>query len=72
MTAAAGGHLVVLKWLHSTGCPWDSATCEAAALCGHLEVLKWAREHDCPWDEETVLAHATHGGHVDMLRWLDK
>jgi hypothetical protein len=31
----------VLKWLHSAGCPWDYAVCEAAAEGGYLEVLKW-------------------------------
>ena len=52
--AAWGGNLEVLKWLHNTGCPWDSWTCAAAAYGGHLDVLQWAREHGCPWDERNV------------------
>jgi hypothetical protein len=28
--AARGGDLQVLKWLHRTGCHWDSATCGRA------------------------------------------
>jgi len=31
----------MLKWLHISGCQWDSATCGNAAEGGHLEVLKW-------------------------------
>ena len=60
----------MLKWLHYTGCPWDSGTCAAAACGGHLEVLMWAREHGCPWDADHVRAHAAHRGNVNMLRWL--
>ena len=28
--AASGGHLEVLKWLRSEGCPWDRGACIAA------------------------------------------
>ena len=49
-SAAAGGHLEVLKWARERDCPWDKFTCEYAAYDGHLEVLKWAWENDCPWD----------------------
>ena len=43
------GHLHVIVWARENGCPWDSKTCENAALNGHLDVLKWARENGCPW-----------------------
>jgi hypothetical protein len=66
--AAEGGHLEVLKWLHSTGYPWDSTTCSKAAYCGRLEVLRWLREHGCPWDEATC-AIAALGGHLTVLQW---
>jgi hypothetical protein len=39
--AAKGGHLEILRWAHSNGCPWDAATCLHAAKNGHLEVLQW-------------------------------
>ncbi len=29
--AARGGHLEVLKWARSQGCPWDASTCAYAA-----------------------------------------
>jgi len=30
----------VLKWLHHTGCRWDSTTCFWAAQGGHLATLQ--------------------------------
>jgi hypothetical protein len=67
--AARGGDLEVLKWLHNTGCPCDSATCRAAAGGGYLEVLKWLHHQGCPWDAATCYAAAT-GGHLEVLKWL--
>ena len=29
---AAGGHLECLRWARQNGCPWDAATCVAAAF----------------------------------------
>ena len=58
----------MLKWLHNTGCPWDSKTCLKAAEGGHLEVLNWAQEHHCPWDRETA-PWAARGGHLEVLKW---
>jgi len=46
--AAGGGHLEMLKWLRSEGCPWDEYICNAAAYCGHLEMLEWLRSEGCP------------------------
>jgi len=44
----------VLKWLHNTGCPWNSDTmCKSAAMAGHLDVLKWLHNTGCPWDKWT-------------------
>ena len=39
-------------------CPWNEATCAAAATVGHLDVLKWLRSQDppCPWNDETEWA----------------
>ena len=51
-----------------SGCPWDQATCRAAAKAGHLEVLRWARENGCPCDKRTC-ANAAQGGHLGVLRW---
>ena len=62
----------MLQWLHNHGCPWDSETCRAAAIGGHLAMLQWARERHCPWDKGNVRAPAAHGGHVDIVSWLDE
>jgi hypothetical protein len=67
--AARGGHLEVLKWLHSTGCPFDTTTCCAAATGGHLKVLKWPHDTGCPWDSLTCRAAAA-GGYLEVLKWL--
>merc|ERR1711934_692323 len=67
--AAVGGHLEILQWLRSEGCPWDSRACSCAASGGHLETLKWLRSEGCPWDEETCRSAAEHG-HLEVLKWL--
>ena len=41
MCAAKGGHIQVLQWARTKGCPWDAQTCNFAALAGHLEILQW-------------------------------
>ena len=45
---ARNGHLEVLQWARANGCPWNKATCAAAALNKYFEVLKWARTKDSP------------------------
>lgn len=67
--AARGGHLEILKWLRSLGCPWDGFTTRAAALGGHKEVYDWVVEHGCEsWSNDA--AHAAMMGHFDMAKWL--
>ncbi len=68
-TLAKKGHLEVLQWAVSQGCPWDKDTCAKAALYDHLKVLKWARGQGCCWDERTC-ARATKGGLLEVLQWL--
>ena len=67
--AAMRGHLEVLKWLRSEGCPWDEGACQGAASAGRLEVLKWLRSEGCPWNEGACLCAAA-GGHLEVLKWL--
>ncbi len=43
-----GGHLEVLQWARSQGCPWNEDTCAHAAQKGYLEVLQWARMQGGP------------------------
>jgi hypothetical protein len=56
-------------WLHNTGCPWDSETCDLAAGGGHLAELKWLHITGCPLDELTC-EFAAEGGHLEVLTWL--
>lgn len=80
--AALGGHLKVLKWLKTVGCPLDASTCAGAAEGGHLEILAWLREKEegskskkakprCPWAESTC-TEAAAAGHLDVLKWARK
>jgi hypothetical protein len=75
--AAEGGHLQVVKWLHTHDFPWDEWAYACAAEGGHLKVLKWARGHGCPWEEDIdeyperdCCALAARGGHLKVLAWL--
>ena len=65
--AALGGHLEVLKWLRSKGCPWDERACYRAAYGGHLEILKWLRIEGCPWHEKLCCSV----GKPNIVRWID-
>ncbi len=65
---AKEGHLKVLRWARSQGCPWNKKICNKSACGGHLEVLQWARSQGCPWSRWTC-AFAAYGGHLEVLQW---
>jgi hypothetical protein len=79
--AARTGHLDLLRWLHSRGCPWGAQAGLHAARAGHLEVLKFLKEHGCPLTQEardwasgfmpgdTVLHVAAASGHLEIAEW---
>ena len=69
MSAALEGHIEVLAWLQTEGCPPTPFSCTVAALGGHIHVLTWLREHGYPWGTETCTAAAS-GGKLQTLRWL--
>ena len=68
-SACSGGHLEIMGWLRSEGCPWDASACGGAAWGGHLETLKWLRSEGCPWDESACEGGAA-GGQLEVLKWL--
>ncbi len=68
-TVACEGHLNVLRWARSQGCPWNEETCAKAAWGGHLEVLQWLRSQGCPWNAWTY-AFAVLGGHLEVFQWV--
>ena len=68
MEAAGSGHLEILQWVRSNGCPWDGSVCSYAASHDHLEVLKWTSHHGCPWSRYTC-QFAAGAGHWNILQW---
>jgi hypothetical protein len=74
ISAAAAGHLQVLKWVHSKGeeaeeCVWKTVHCSAASGGGHLRVLKWLQSVGCEWDSSSCYL-ASKVGNLKMLKWL--
>ena len=43
------GNLVILKYLHKEGCPWNEESCQVASKNGHLEILKYLHEKRSSW-----------------------
>ena len=71
-TAAAGGHLAVLQWLHARGCDGDADTCSEAARRGDLVMLQWARANGCDWGAQTYWSAQRAADSADVLQWLDE
>jgi len=67
--AAGAGHLPMLQWLRTRGCPWNASTLAHAAAGGHREVLEWAIAQGCPRDARAC-AGAASAGDLATLRWL--
>jgi len=68
---AATNKLEFLKWAREVKqCEWDEKTINQAAFKGNLEMLKYCFSEECPYDEETLCFCATHGGHLDCVRFL--
>ena len=79
--AASEGHLEVLRWARSQGCPWDDSVTYAAAgggpprlQHGHLEVLKWLIKEGCPYDKSRLREEARYGVESarKVLEWLNE
>jgi hypothetical protein len=61
--AVWNGHLELLQWLRSQGCPWDDRTCSYAALNGHLNEARAIPG----WDSYTSSRSASRG-HLNVLQ----
>jgi len=73
-SAAKGGHVHLLKWMHKLTPEhrdWNAEAFSAAAGSGHLESVKFLRAQTppCPWSQRAC-EEAAEGGHVHVLRWL--
>jgi len=84
-SAARGGQLDLMKWLHNDlNYCWDGTACTQAAANGHLHVLEWlyhearpntlAHTHSDPgrqpWPAD-MISRAARGGHLHVLVWLN-
>lgn len=82
LTAAGGGHLDCLVFLHEQGYRWDFRTCAAAARCGSLECLTYAHKNGCLLShnmiddnffeasiDEMACTAAASGGHLACLQY---
>ncbi len=56
--AAENGHIAVLQWARSMGCPWDRWSTTLASFNKHVNVLEWAKENGCPYDEAVCRNYA--------------
>jgi len=63
-TAAANGHLDILKWAKVNGCKWSLDICNYAALYRHRHVLKW--EKSISPRDDWLIHEDHHCGH-----WMD-
>ncbi|KAJ8520437.1 hypothetical protein ON010_g17947 [Phytophthora cinnamomi] len=69
--AAAGGHLVVVRWLHENrteGC--TTAAMDLAAENGNLEVVQWLHNNRSEGCTTDAMDNAARGGHLDVIKWL--
>jgi len=55
--AAQGGHLELLQWLRSRGCPWDFRAVQFAAYPKNLHVLRWMAANGAPIYHHKVNLH---------------
>ena len=69
VAAAEFGHLGLLKWARTLGCPLTIFSMLSASRFGRMEVLKWLREQGCNWDFRCCELAAL-GGHLEVLKWF--
>lgn len=58
--AAENGHLHLIEWLYSKGCPLDKYVSISAASNGHTNLLEWLHEKKCELDKH--VCNAAVGG----------
>jgi hypothetical protein len=73
-SAAAGGHLEIVKWLHFHQ-PEDARPGQAidlAARNGFLDVVEWLHENTSEGCTTFAMNGAAQNDHVEVVRWLHK
>jgi Ankyrin repeats (3 copies) len=69
-SAASGGHLDLVKYLHSIGSKCTYGAMDLAACLGHLDVVKWLhfnRQEGCTKD---AMNDAAALGHLEVVKFL--
>lgn len=68
-SAARGGKLTTLKWLHEQNCPWNEATATEAARGDHVHILTFLHSQECPISHRAI-DQAAERGHYACVDWL--
>jgi hypothetical protein len=69
--AAENGHLSVVRWLLSAGCPFDAPRmCEGAARSGSVEMMVYARQQLGEELNAGVMQAAAETGRLTMCQYL--
>lgn len=50
LVVAHAGHMEVMQYVESVGCPRHDGACEAAVRSGNTKMLRYLHERGCPWD----------------------
>ena len=73
INASLHGHLEILKYLCSNGCPLVEPAYYCAAQKGNLKVLEYLHKNNCPRSYEMdiqVCAITSKNGHLEVLKYL--
>lgn len=70
--AAAGGHLMVVIWLHENGKMCTINAMDWAAENGFLEIVKWLHENRREGCTTYAMDWASRNGHFEVVKWLHK
>ena len=74
-TAVHNGHLALLQWLRTQGCPWDCQVVNAAATAKNLHIFRWMAANGAPiyhsqvdlWDLRQDLLESPAGPLIDAI-----
>jgi hypothetical protein len=71
LSAAEGGQLQALQFLHTQGCVIEPRrVCHAAALRGDIPMLQFLHSISCLTIDSLVLIYAARDGSVELMQWL--
>ena len=68
-SAARGGSVEMMQWLHEQGARPTGATLTAAAKSNHLQLVQYLRSIETPYETNTATLVAEYG-HLRTLQWI--